>query len=339
MPVAFCSSAVATCNMAPSVATGQIHIDARQVHVLLQMHACIHASCQTSLAGGVQWTPHVTSDGFAQVFGKANHFVKQTRRAWPGTHIHYCTFMCLDLRTGALKPVTSRLFFGVMHAGGAANSLMHEHASFFTNAFSCSIWLAWYKHFWWGRKWHFSSRRLCLQPLGPIEMSSKPLALSIACAWSAVRTWEGPLARIRHMHGTCMQFTHQCVYWRFSLGWGDISRNKLVVGLAIKKLGTRPSQGMIEQAVFQFFSLTLPKCQEVDSFSAVNMSFWGCVCVCGNLLHTCTFVIRVQIFHRTEAPSTSCIPELWRSWSFALHALRRNIPCIQAHARLEVKNF
>ena len=111
MPVAFCSSAVATCNMAPSVATGQIHIDARQVHVLLQMHACIHASCQTSLAGGVQWTPHVTSDGFAQVFGKANHFVKQTRRAWPGTHIHYCTFMCLDLRTGALKPVTSRLFF------------------------------------------------------------------------------------------------------------------------------------------------------------------------------------------------------------------------------------
>jgi hypothetical protein len=81
MPVAFCSSAVATCNMAPSVATGQIHIDARQVHVLLQMHACIHASCQTSLAGGVQWTPHVTSDGFAQVFGKANHFVKQTRRA------------------------------------------------------------------------------------------------------------------------------------------------------------------------------------------------------------------------------------------------------------------
>ena len=95
-------------------------------------------------------------------------------------------------------------FFGVMHAGGAANSLMHEHASFFTNAFSCSIWLAWYKHFWWGRKWLFSSRLLCLQPLGLIEMSSKPLALSIACAWSAVRTWGGATcthkAHAWHMH-------------------------------------------------------------------------------------------------------------------------------------------
>ena len=81
MPVAFCFAAVATFKMAPSAATGQIHIHAWQVHVLMQMHACIHASCQTSLAGGVQWTPHVTSDGFAQVFGKAKHFVKQARFA------------------------------------------------------------------------------------------------------------------------------------------------------------------------------------------------------------------------------------------------------------------
>lgn len=49
------------------------------------------------------------------------------------------------------------------------------------------------------------------------------------------------------------------------LGVGDVAKNKEAIGLAVKKLGMRPSQGMVEQAVWQFFSLCLPKNQEVCS--------------------------------------------------------------------------
>ena len=94
MPIAFCSSAAATCNMAPSIATGQIHTDAWQVHVLLQMRACIQASCQTNLAGGVRWTPHVTSDGFAHaVVWEGKPFCEKSKPCMTGhsytlLHIH-----------------------------------------------------------------------------------------------------------------------------------------------------------------------------------------------------------------------------------------------------------
>ncbi|CAK9045587.1 unnamed protein product [Durusdinium trenchii] len=42
----------------------------------------------------------------------------------------------------------------------------------------------------------------------------------------------------------------------------DVARNKFVVGLAVKHLGMRPSMGMIDQAVYQFFSMTLPRMKE-----------------------------------------------------------------------------
>lgn len=46
---------------------------------------------------------------------------------------------------------------------------------------------------------------------------------------------------------------------------GDVARNKDAVGLAVEKLGMRPSQGMLEQAVYQFLSLCLPRSVEVCS--------------------------------------------------------------------------
>lgn len=38
-----------------------------------------------------------------------------------------------------------------------------------------------------------------------------------------------------------------------------------MLGVAIDKLGMRPSQSAVEQAVFQFFSLCLPRGQETGS--------------------------------------------------------------------------
>ena len=46
---------------------------------------------------------------------------------------------------------------------------------------------------------------------------------------------------------------------------GQLGRNATAVGLAVDKLGIRPSQDVVEQAVYQFFSLCLPKFKEVCS--------------------------------------------------------------------------
>lgn len=48
------------------------------------------------------------------------------------------------------------------------------------------------------------------------------------------------------------------------LGVGDVAKNKEAIGLAVKKLGMRPSQGMVEQAVWQFF---LCACQRTKKYA------------------------------------------------------------------------
>ena len=52
---------------------------------------------------------------------------------------------------------------------------------------------------------------------------------------------------------------HACI------GQGDVARNKDVIAPAVDKLGLRPSQAMVEQAVYQFFSLCIPRSQEICS--------------------------------------------------------------------------
>ena len=46
---------------------------------------------------------------------------------------------------------------------------------------------------------------------------------------------------------------------------GDVARNSDAVGLAVKHLGMRPSQAMLEQAVYQFLSLCVPRGIEICS--------------------------------------------------------------------------
>lgn len=51
---------------------------------------------------------------------------------------------------------------------------------------------------------------------------------------------------------------------------GHLGRNALAIGMAVSKIGMRPSQDMIEQAVFQFMSLCLPKTKEVCSAQVLH---------------------------------------------------------------------
>ena len=45
----------------------------------------------------------------------------------------------------------------------------------------------------------------------------------------------------------------------FDFSLGDLKRNAVAIGLAIKHCGLRPSLAMFEQAAHQFFSLALPR--------------------------------------------------------------------------------
>ena len=67
-----------------------------------------------------------------------------------------------------------------------------------------------------------------------------------------------------------------------SICQGDVARNGTAIGLAVDKLGIRPSQAMVEQAVFQFFSLCLPRAQEVDSILGFKFA-----CIASTHAHTC----------------------------------------------------
>ena len=60
--------------------------------------------------------------------------------------------------------------------------------------------------------------------------------------------------------------------WKFALGrcWGDLARNHLVIGKAVEHLGLRPSESVVQQAVFQFWSLALPRGVEICSAQAAN---------------------------------------------------------------------
>ena len=78
---------------------------------------------------------------------------------------------------------------------------------------------------------------------------------------------------------------------------GDVARNKEAVGLAVRKLGMRPSQGMVEQAVFQFMSLCIPRSQEVDS-----ISFQVCM-----ELHAYTLP-KASCMTKHKVPSIRCSP-------------------------------
>ncbi len=77
-----------------------------------------------------------------------------------------------------------------------------------------------------------------------------------------------PLACIQlicDLHCTCI-YIYIYIYHAYILSCqGHLGRNATAVQLAVDKLGMRPAQDVVEQAVYQFFSLCLPKFKEVDS--------------------------------------------------------------------------
>ena len=85
--------------------------------------------------------------------------------------------------------------------------------------------------------------------------------------------------------------------WFLAESQGHLARNKVAIGLAVEKLGVRPAQDSVEQAVYQFFSLCSPKCQEICSgwaMASKNLAFMithACIYMHGftlcNLMHAC----------------------------------------------------
>ena len=75
----------------------------------------------------------------------------------------------------------------------------------------------------------------------------------------------------RHLHArnvydaSTVSFSQRLFFVKSCIGRGDITRNCVAVGTAVSKLGMRASQGMLEQAVYQFFSLCLPRGHEICS--------------------------------------------------------------------------
>ena len=72
---------------------------------------------------------------------------------------------------------------------------------------------------------------------------------------------------------------------------GDLSRNYIAIGMAVKFLGLRPSLKQYEQAIQQFWSMTLPRGLEVCSCRAALVN---CLHVC--MLHACMGA-RTQVAH------------------------------------------
>ena len=88
---------------------------------------------------------------------------------------------------------------------------------------------------------------------------------------------------------SALHVSHPCMHACMSeyMEWGDVARNKEAVALAIKHLGMRPSLGMVEQAVYQFFSLCIPRGKEVCSSLALKI--FG--------FHTCMHYHAIWCYH------------------------------------------
>ena len=85
-----------------------------------------------------------------------------------------------------------------------------------------------------------------------IQVTSKKMTRSLLHAYSSSATY------------TAHAYIY--IYHAYILSCqGHLGRNATAVGLAVDKLGMRPAQDVVEQAVYQFFSLCLPKFKEVDS--------------------------------------------------------------------------
>lgn len=120
---------------------------------------------------------------------------------------------------------------------------------------------------------------------------------------------------------SALHVSHPCMHACMSeyMEWGDVARNKEAVALAIKHLGMRPSLGMVEQAVYQFFSLCIPRGKEVCSSLALKI--FG--------FHTCIHYHAIWCYHVmhgffcSEVSSTRCSPGSSSNWCSNSHALQR----------------
>ena len=87
-----------------------------------------------------------------------------------------------------------------------------------------------------------------------IQVTSKKMTRSLLHAYSSSATYTA------HAYIYIYAYIYNIVSCQ-----GHLGRNATAVGLAVDKLGMRPAQVVVEQAVYQFFSLCLPKFKEVDS--------------------------------------------------------------------------
>ena len=133
-----------------------------------------------------------------------------------------------------------------------------------------------------GLIWRFLSRPQCLPRHGPTMRTLELWAQNIACVSSNPSSF---------LEDTCTHvvwfFSRVCpkrFYVQSCMGQGDITRNGVAVGIAVSKLGMRASQGMLEQAVYQFLSLCLPRGQEICSpLASITHFFFDVV----SSMHAC----------------------------------------------------
>ena len=125
------------------------------------------------------------------------------------------------------------------------------------------------------KRWHTLNKPPVLPQHGQMTMKSAHWVRSNPFVWSTGRSscadsWIFNLSRYRFMYIYiyCCHPAEQHV-GQTSRRPGDLVRNCDAVGLAIKHVGLRPSLAMMEQSVFQFWSLALPKSKEICSNSAV----------------------------------------------------------------------
>ena len=95
---------------------------------------------------------------------------------------------------------------------------------------------------------------------------------------------------------------------------GDLARNNEVVGLAVRHLGLRPSLAMMEQAVFQFWTLVLPRCQDICSHLAFDF-------VCFLPIY---FILSGHMWI-CKARGTKCNLDWSRNWSTCFQGWQRDL--------------
>ena len=80
-----------------------------------------------------------------------------------------------------------------------------------------------------------------------------------------------------------------CAMQSVALVSGSLKENYVVVGLAVKHLGMRPSQAVIDQAVFSFLAMCVPRsqlvCRHLDQLSVAHV-----LMTVGPLLRACMHV-------------------------------------------------